>query len=75
MIKESPAFFESFSIVVATGLKEDESLLLANYLWDKNIPLVLVRSVGFIGSFRIIVPELTSISSLLSLMCSCGNTS
>ena len=59
MISSTPQFFTQFSIVVATGLNEHTSLQLAKICWEANIPLILVRSIGFIGSFRIIVPELT----------------
>lgn len=56
--------FEKFSIVIATDLDETTSLTLSKILWDLDVPLILVRSVGFIGSLRIIMPELTSIAAL-----------
>ena len=59
VISQNPQFFNQFSIVIATGLNESTSLSLSKILWPLNIPLILVRSIGFIGSFRIIVPELT----------------
>ena len=59
VITQNPQFFHQFSIVIATGLHESSSLILSKVLWKVNIPLILVRSIGFIGSFRITVPELT----------------
>lgn len=63
VISQNPQFFKQFSIVIATGLSEYTSLSLSKILWTLNIPLILVRSIGFIGSFRIIVPELTRLLS------------
>ena len=63
VISENPQFFNQFTIVIATGLNESTSLSLSKILWTLNIPLILVRSIGFIGSFRIIVPELTRLPS------------
>lgn len=57
-------FFTEFTIVIATELDEPTSLTLSEILHDLDIPLILVRSIGFIGSFRIIVPEHTSLFSL-----------
>jgi len=64
IILERPNYFHRFSIVIAAGLCESVSKSLAKELWHTNIPLILVRSVGFIGSFRIIISEHTSTSSL-----------
>jgi len=61
MIAQNPDFFQQFTMVIATGLSESSSLALSNALWKNNIPLILVRSVGFIGSFRIVARELTRI--------------
>jgi hypothetical protein len=56
-------FFTKFTIVIATELDEPTSLTLSKILHDLDIPLILVRSIGFVGSFRIIVPEHTSLFS------------
>ena len=61
MIAQNPDFFQQFTLVIATGLSESSSLALSNALWQNDIPLILVRCVGFIGSFRIVVRELTRI--------------
>jgi len=61
MVAQNPDFFQQFTMVIATGLSESSTLALSNALWQSNIPLILVRSVGFIGSFRIVTRELTRI--------------
>ena len=72
----SPSSFTKFSIVIATDLDEPTSLALSKILHDLNIPLILVRSIGFIGSFRIIVPEHTShYPSRNGVDGSCGDSS
>jgi amyloid beta precursor protein binding protein 1 len=67
VISESPEFFRQYSIVIATQLSEKAMLGLSKILWEHNIPLILVKSIGFIGSFRIVIPEITSIA----LYCEC----
>lgn len=57
ILKENPEFFKSFSVVIATALGEKTIQDLAQHLWDVNIPLILCRSVGFLGSFRIQMKE------------------
>ena len=67
VISQNPEFFRQYSIVIATQLSEKAMLDLSKILWEHNIPLILVKSIGFIGSFRIVIPEITSIS----LCCEC----
>ena len=67
MILQSPEFFWQFTIVIATGLDESCSLALSKALWQLNIPLILVRSVGFLGSFRIVMREITRASLFTGL--------
>ncbi|CAB3247370.1 unnamed protein product [Arctia plantaginis] len=57
ILKENPEFFKSFSVVIATALGEKTIQELAQHLWDINVPLILCRSVGFLGSFRIQMRE------------------
>lgn len=57
ILKENPDFFKSFSVVIATSLGETTIKDLAQHLWDVNVPLILCRSVGFLGSFRIQMRE------------------
>ncbi|CAG9100683.1 unnamed protein product [Plutella xylostella] len=57
ILKENPDFFKSFSVVVATALSEKIIQDLSEHLWENNVPFILCRSVGFLGSFRIQVRE------------------
>lgn len=57
ILQENPDFFKSFSVVIATALSEKIVQDLAQHLWDVNIPFILCRSVGFLGSFRIQIKE------------------
>ncbi|XP_026730640.1 NEDD8-activating enzyme E1 regulatory subunit [Trichoplusia ni] len=57
ILKENPDFFKSFTVVIATSLGEKTIQDLAQHLWDVNVPLILCRSVGFLGSFRIQMKE------------------
>eukprot|EP00800_Vazella_pourtalesii_P004964 TRINITY_DN1572_c0_g4_i2.p1 TRINITY_DN1572_c0_g4~~TRINITY_DN1572_c0_g4_i2.p1 ORF type:complete len:318 (+),score=83.18 TRINITY_DN1572_c0_g4_i2:43-996(+) len=57
LIKEQPEFFQQFSVVVATQVCEDTALSLSRLLWSQRVPLLLVKSYGFIGSIRVATPE------------------
>ncbi|CAG8583865.1 9486_t:CDS:10 [Acaulospora morrowiae] len=63
IIETRPEYFLQFTIVIATEIPENSLLKLAEILWIAKIPLVVVRSVGFIGYFRIIVPEHTVVET------------
>lgn len=57
ILRENPDFFKAFSVVIATSLGEKTIQDLAQHLWNINVPLILCRSVGFLGSFRIQMKE------------------
>ncbi|XP_041981515.1 NEDD8-activating enzyme E1 regulatory subunit [Aricia agestis] len=57
ILQENPDFFKSFTVVIGTALEEKTIRLLAQHLWDINVPFVLCKSVGFLGSFRIQIKE------------------
>lgn len=57
ILLDNPDFFKSFSLVIATSLCEKTIQNLSNHLWDINVPLILCRSIGFLGSFRIQLKE------------------
>lgn len=57
ILQETPDFFKSFSLVIATAVSAKTIQSLAQHLWDINVPLVQCRSVGFLGSFRIQIKE------------------
>ncbi|CAG8565652.1 5552_t:CDS:2 [Acaulospora colombiana] len=63
LIETRPEYFLQFSIVISTEVPESSLLKLAEVLWIAKIPLVVVRSVGFIGYFRIVVPEHTVVET------------
>lgn len=57
LIDEQLEYFANFTMVIADSLPQPQLEKLAPFLWEKKIPLVLVRSYGFIGYIRLIVPE------------------
>uniref|UniRef100_A0A336LIK4 NEDD8-activating enzyme E1 regulatory subunit n=1 Tax=Culicoides sonorensis TaxID=179676 RepID=A0A336LIK4_CULSO len=57
ILQVNPEFFKNFDVVVATSLDERTIVTLSNLLWDLNIPLVICRSVGFLGSIRVQIKE------------------
>lgn len=57
ILQVNPDFFQNFDVVVATQLTERLIVSLSNLLWEMNIPLVICRSVGFIGSARVQIKE------------------
>ncbi|PKK76763.1 NEDD8-activating enzyme E1 regulatory subunit-like protein [Rhizophagus irregularis] len=63
LIENQPEYFLQFSIVITTDLPEKPLLKLADTLWNAKIPLVIVRTIGFIGYFRIVLPEHTVVET------------
>ncbi|KAI5646372.1 thiF family domain-containing protein [Phthorimaea operculella] len=57
ILQQNPDFFKSFSVVIATAMGEKTIRDLSQHLWDINVPFILCRSVGFLGSFRIQIKE------------------
>ncbi|XP_072745070.1 NEDD8-activating enzyme E1 regulatory subunit [Anoplolepis gracilipes] len=63
ILSNSPDFFNSFTVVVATALTEKTLILLSKRLWELDIPLIVCRSIGFIAYMRIQVKEHTVIET------------
>jgi amyloid beta precursor protein binding protein 1 len=63
IMAHSQDFFDTFSVVIATSLPEKILIPLSRHLWQKNIPLILCRSVGFLGYIRLQVKEHTIIEA------------
>lgn len=53
ILKNRPDFFKSFSLVIATEISEKALLALSKLLWEDNIPLMIVKSYGFLGYIRL----------------------
>jgi len=58
-----PSFFDSFNIVVATGVEEGPLLKLASICWEKNILFAIVDIYGLLGYIRLQVKEHTVVES------------
>lgn len=54
-------FWQDFSVVIVSGGKPTELEQLSRVLWDLNIPLVVIDSIGFFGSIFISLKEHTGI--------------
>ncbi|KMQ89348.1 nedd8-activating enzyme e1 regulatory subunit-like protein [Lasius niger] len=63
ILSNSPDFFNSFTVVVATALTEKTLVLLSKRLWELDIPLIVCRSIGFIAYMRIQIKEHTVIET------------
>ncbi|KAK6628877.1 hypothetical protein RUM43_002694 [Polyplax serrata] len=63
VLENNPEFMNTFSIIVATELKERTLIQLSNKLWELDIPFLNCRSYGFLGYIRIQLKEHTVIES------------
>ncbi|XP_013393468.1 NEDD8-activating enzyme E1 regulatory subunit isoform X2 [Lingula anatina] len=63
LLERNPEFFDTFTIVVAVDLPERVLHKLSGHLWEKDIPLMVVRAYGLIGSIRLVAREHTVIES------------
>lgn len=52
-----PEYLKTFSLVIASNLNEGTIKKLSQYLWQENVPFMILRSYGFIGYMRIISNE------------------
>ncbi|KAJ8943598.1 hypothetical protein NQ318_006600 [Aromia moschata] len=57
VMSHSQDFFSNFSVVIATALPEKVLVPLSRHLWEANIPLLVCRSIGFLGYMRLQVKE------------------
>ena len=48
-----PDFFKSFTLVIAADIGEKSLRRLSEVLWEGKVPLMVVRSYGFIGYIRL----------------------
>ncbi|KAF7271077.1 hypothetical protein GWI33_016037 [Rhynchophorus ferrugineus] len=63
VISNTQNFFKNFDVVIATALPEKTLIQLSKHLWDIDVPLIVCRSVGFIGYIRLQVKEHTVIEA------------
>uniref|UniRef100_A0A6M2DU04 NEDD8-activating enzyme E1 regulatory subunit n=1 Tax=Xenopsylla cheopis TaxID=163159 RepID=A0A6M2DU04_XENCH len=63
LLEKNPDFFRNFNVVIATALSEKTTILLSDHLWQLDIPFIVCRSMGFIGSIRLQLKELTIVES------------
>ncbi|EGI68549.1 NEDD8-activating enzyme E1 regulatory subunit [Acromyrmex echinatior] len=63
ILSNSPDFFNSFTVVVATALTEKTLILLSKRLWELNIPLIVCKSLGFVAYMRIQIKEHTVVET------------
>ncbi|KAK9709813.1 hypothetical protein K7432_008781 [Basidiobolus ranarum] len=63
LIEHRPEFFKQFSVVIASEVPEKYVIKLSEFCWGEDIALVVVRSFGYMGYFRIAVPEHTVIEA------------
>lgn len=53
VITNDPAFFTGFTLVIATQLPPAPLAALAATCWAARVPLLALRSVGYLGSLRL----------------------
>ena len=53
ILEDKPQFLTTFTLVVATDLSEKSLKAVSRILWDAGVPLVLVKSCGFIAYIRL----------------------
>jgi NEDD8-activating enzyme E1 regulatory subunit len=63
LLSSNPTFFHQFSIILASQLREQQALQLEHICHQYNIPLVLCRSYGLVGTLRVCVSEHTVVES------------
>ncbi|KAJ6220449.1 hypothetical protein RDWZM_006261 [Blomia tropicalis] len=58
LLDQNEKYFTSFTLVIACGIDNERSLnKLSQALWTLNVPLLLVKSIGFLGYIRLQIRE------------------
>ena len=57
LLDNDPEFFSSFTAVVCSRVSEHDILKISHYLWEHDIPLFIVDSIGMFGYLRIVLQE------------------
>lgn len=58
IIDSDEKFFTKFSVVIVTGICLEKTLFkLSRLLWEANVPLLVCKSIGFIGYMRLQLKE------------------
>jgi len=63
VINGDASFFDQFQLIVASNVYGDDFLKLADLAQQKSTPLLSVRANGYVGSLRVISPDLCVIES------------
>ncbi|XP_016841229.1 NEDD8-activating enzyme E1 regulatory subunit [Nasonia vitripennis] len=63
ILNNSPDFFNNFTIVIACAMPEKSLIILSKKLWELDIPLIVCRSIGFIGCARVQIKEHTVVET------------
>ncbi|KAK9885901.1 hypothetical protein WA026_013775 [Henosepilachna vigintioctopunctata] len=63
ILSHTQNFFNKFNIVIGTSLPEKVLIPLSKHLWEANVPLIVCRSIGFLGYIRLQVKEHTVIEA------------
>ncbi|OZJ06235.1 hypothetical protein BZG36_00820 [Bifiguratus adelaidae] len=62
-IDDNPSFFHKFNLIITTNLSEDYERKLSKICWESDIPIIFIRSIGYLGYFRVQMPEVTLVET------------
>jgi len=65
VLDKSPEFFDQFNFIIASQMPTHQLEKLANYCYEKDKVLVMVRSYGMVGYLRIITKSHTIVEAKL----------
>ena len=57
ILSNRPEYLKTFNLVIASNLNENTVKKLGEYLWNENVPFIILKSYGFIGYMRIVSNE------------------
>ncbi|KAI7687054.1 hypothetical protein SSS_01148 [Sarcoptes scabiei] len=58
LLEKDLDFFKNFTLVIACGICDEDSLnKLSRKLWSINVPLLVAKSIGFLGYIRLQIEE------------------
>eukprot|EP00004_Rigifila_ramosa_P007695 TRINITY_DN1884_c0_g1_i1.p1 TRINITY_DN1884_c0_g1~~TRINITY_DN1884_c0_g1_i1.p1 ORF type:complete len:534 (+),score=109.39 TRINITY_DN1884_c0_g1_i1:71-1672(+) len=57
VLDTNPEFFKSFNVVIVCNARQSTLLRVADACWRGKVPMISLRSVGFVGQLRISVEQ------------------
>ncbi|PAA76528.1 hypothetical protein BOX15_Mlig028533g3 [Macrostomum lignano] len=57
LLQRDPGFFTGFSLVIASGVRHSDLLVLSDLLYDRDVPLIVCQQHGMLATCQLVARE------------------